>query len=89
MRLLSFLFFNAFCFFFLPCRCTMTWMYNPPQYIKIPMPSEIQSKFPRYNLFIYGEGFYAESLINMGEDIQLDGVPVVFVHGNAGRYKQV
>ena len=53
------------------------------------MPNEIQSKFPRYNLFIYGEGSYAQSLIDMGEDLQLDGVPVVFVHGNAGRYKQV
>ena len=67
----------------------MTWMYQTPQYIKIIMPPEVQSKFPRYNLFIYGEGHYAESLMRMGVNLQLSGIPVVFVHGNAGRYKQV
>ena len=67
----------------------MTWMYELPEYIKVPMPKPVQKRFPKYSLFIYGEGIYATYLKDMEENFDLDGIPVVFVHGNAGRYKQV
>eukprot|EP00111_Clytia_hemisphaerica_P021014 TCONS_00061969-protein len=69
--------------------CTMTWMYEYPKYIPVPMGVEIKNKFPKYNLFVYGEGAYAQHLFGMRDNIQLDGVPALFVHGNSGRYKQV
>ena len=53
------------------------------------MPKPVQKRFPKYSLFIYGEGIYATYLKDMEENFELDGIPVVFVHGNAGRYKQV
>jgi len=67
----------------------MTWMYNVPKYIPVQLSANIRKRFPKYNLFIYGEGYYAQYLFEMGQNIRLDGIPVVFVHGNAGRYKQV
>ena len=67
----------------------MTWMYELPEYIKVPMPKSVQKRFPKYSLFIYGEGIYATYLKDMEENFELDGIPIVFVHGNAGRYKQV
>ncbi|GAB1609061.1 GPI inositol-deacylase-like [Argonauta hians] len=65
--------------------CEMTYMYENPEYIKIPLPTKIISKFPNYNLYVYGEGYYANSL----RSLNLHGVPVLFIHGNAGSYKQV
>ena len=70
-------------------RCDMTWMYEYPKYIPVPMKDEIKNEFPKYNLFVYGEGAYAQRLFGMRDNIQLDGVPALFVHGNSGRYKQV
>lgn len=70
-------------------RCKMTWMYEYPEYLKVKLPSSVQKKFPKYGLFIYGEGSYANYLMSMKGNYKLDGIPVVFVHGNAGRYKQV
>ena len=69
--------------------CTMTWMFEWPVYIKVPMPASTQKKFPKYELFLYGEGWYADQLQRMNGNFKLEGIPVVFVHGNAGRYKQV
>lgn len=69
--------------------CKMTWMYEYPEYLKVKLPSSVQKKFPKYGLFIYGEGSYANYLMSMKGNYKLDGIPVVFVHGNAGRYKQV
>lgn len=67
----------------------MTYMYEYPEYIKVPMNATVQKNFPKYSLFVYGEGSYANYLKEMNSDYKLTGIPVVFVHGNAGRYKQV
>lgn len=67
----------------------MTWMYDYPQYLKVTMNDTVQEDFPKYSLFIYGEATYAEYLVKMKGNYKLEGIPVVFVHGNAGRYKQV
>ncbi|XP_065652591.1 GPI inositol-deacylase isoform X5 [Hydra vulgaris] len=70
-------------------RCGMTWMYEQPEFIKLTMPNVVQHEFAKYSLFIYGEGSYATYLKNMQGKYKLDGVPVLFVHGNGGSYKQV
>lgn len=42
-------------------------------------------KFPQYNLYAYSEGHLTEAARRM----KFNGAPVIFVHGNAGSYKQV
>uniref|UniRef100_A0A224YZM0 GPI inositol-deacylase n=1 Tax=Rhipicephalus zambeziensis TaxID=60191 RepID=A0A224YZM0_9ACAR len=66
-------------------ECEMTYMYELPEYIPIKLSKEIQQKYPRYRLVVYGEGVYARQL-RRGH---LRGVPVLFVPGNAGSYQQV
>ncbi|XP_071964178.1 GPI inositol-deacylase-like isoform X2 [Antedon mediterranea] len=66
--------------------CSMTYMFQYPTYMPVPgIKEEIQNAFPRYGLYLYGEGEYAKKSKNM----KLDGVPVLFIPGNAGSYKQV
>ncbi|CAG2171564.1 unnamed protein product [Oppiella nova] len=83
--------------------CEMTFMFQFPQFVLIPLSNQITLKYPNYNLFAYGEGnqitlkypnynlfaygegHYAETL----RDGHFNGVPVVFVPGNGGSYKQV
>ena len=66
-------------------RCEMTWMFDWPEYIPVPIDAKIQRKFPKYSLAMYGEGQYAEDLKNL----QLyHGVPVLFIPGNAGAMRQ-
>ena len=64
-------------------------MYERPEFMKLTMPASVQREFSKYYLFIYGEGRYAAYLKNMQGNYKLDGIPVLFVHGNAGSYKQV
>ncbi|KAH3871259.1 hypothetical protein DPMN_034454, partial [Dreissena polymorpha] len=66
-------------------KCEMTWMFEMPQYLRVPMSKKIMEKFPNYGLYVYGEGQYAVTLQSM----QMTGVPVLFIPGNAGSYKQV
>ena len=66
-------------------RCDMTWMYEWPEYIKVPLWKGTAKRFPGYALYLYGEGDYAL----VSKDLQLSGIPVLFIPGNAGSYKQV
>lgn len=66
-------------------RCDMTWMYEWPQYIKVPMWKGTAKRFPRYALYLYGEGDYADK----SRGLHLGGIPILFIPGNAGSYKQV
>ncbi|XP_054923769.1 GPI inositol-deacylase [Dermacentor andersoni] len=66
-------------------ECEMTYMFELPEYIPIKLSKEVQQKYPRYRLVVYGEGVYARQL-RRGH---LRGVPVLFVPGNAGSYQQV
>lgn len=63
--------------------CVMTYMY--PTYIPVPMPKNVSTT--RYGLFLYHEGWrkidYADHLK------KVNGVPVLFIPGNGGSYKQV
>lgn len=65
-------------------RCDMTWMYEWPRYIKVPLWKGTTKRFPRYALYLYGEGDYADQ----SRDLKLSGIPVLFIPGNAGSYKQ-
>ncbi|KAL6598084.1 hypothetical protein ACP70R_046505 [Stipagrostis hirtigluma subsp. patula] len=66
-----------------PNGCVMTYMY--PTYIPISTPKNVSSD--RYGLFLYHEGW---KQIDFEEHVRgLSGVPVLFIPGNGGSYKQV
>ncbi|XP_022981213.1 uncharacterized protein LOC111480421 isoform X1 [Cucurbita maxima] len=63
--------------------CTMTYMY--PTYIPISSPVGLSSE--KYGLHLYHEGW---KKIDFKEHLKkLNGVPVLFIPGNGGSYKQV
>lgn len=65
-----------------PSGCIMTYMY--PTYIPISTPQNVSSE--RYGLFLYHEGW---KKIDFKEHLKkLSGVPVLFIPGNGGSYKQ-
>ncbi|XP_068804367.1 GPI inositol-deacylase isoform X1 [Struthio camelus] len=66
-------------------RCSMTYMYEYPEYLKIKLPKKTVRRYPAYELYLYGEGNYAEA----NKNLILTGIPVLFLPGNAGSYKQV
>ncbi|XP_078684049.1 GPI inositol-deacylase-like [Branchiostoma floridae x Branchiostoma belcheri] len=66
-------------------RCEMTYMFEYPEYLPVPLSENVTKSFPRYHLFLYGEGAYARQ----SKNFKLTGVPVLFIPGNAGSYKQV
>uniref|UniRef100_A0A803VI64 GPI inositol-deacylase n=1 Tax=Ficedula albicollis TaxID=59894 RepID=A0A803VI64_FICAL len=66
-------------------RCSMTYMYEYPEYLKIKLPKKTARRYPAYELYLYGEGSYAEE----NKNLLLTGIPVLFLPGNAGSYKQV
>eukprot|EP00795_Rhopilema_esculentum_P007195 gene7194-12865_t len=66
-------------------QCEMTYMFEYPEYLQIDLDPALKKKFPKYSLMIYGEGYYAMDLKNNG----MSGIPVLFIPGNAGSYKQV
>ncbi|XP_070580466.1 GPI inositol-deacylase-like [Ptychodera flava] len=66
--------------------CEMTWMWERPMYLNVPgLPQKVKDKFPQYSLHLYGEGAYAKQ----SESMKLKGIPVLFIPGNAGSYRQV
>ncbi|XP_065526049.1 GPI inositol-deacylase [Lathamus discolor] len=66
-------------------RCSMTYMYEYPEYLKIKLPKKTARRYPAYELYLYGEGNYAKE----NKNLLLTGIPVLFLPGNAGSYKQV
>ncbi|GMP29542.1 hypothetical protein CsSME_00004600 [Camellia sinensis var. sinensis] len=63
--------------------CVMTYMY--PQYIPISSPANVSSS--KYGLYLYHEGW---KKIDFNDHVKkLSGVPVLFIPGNGGSYKQV
>nr|XP_061799533.1 GPI inositol-deacylase-like [Nerophis lumbriciformis] len=66
-------------------RCRMTYMFEYPEYRRVPLPRRVSRMYPAYGLYLYGEGLYAQET----RDLQLYGAPVLFLPGNAGSYKQV
>ena len=63
--------------------CVMTYMY--PTYIPISSPKGVSSV--KYGLYLYHEGW---KKIDFKEHIKkLSGVPVLFIPGHGGSFKQV
>ncbi|XP_062151546.1 GPI inositol-deacylase isoform X6 [Alnus glutinosa] len=63
--------------------CVMTYMY--PTYIPVSSPEGVSSA--KYGLYLYHEGW---KKIDFKEHLKkLSGVPVLFIPGNGGSYKQV
>ncbi|KAL0279676.1 UNVERIFIED_CONTAM: hypothetical protein PYX00_001180 [Menopon gallinae] len=65
-------------------ECEMTYMFEFPQFVEISLPQNVQKEHPRYALFGYAEGGHTERLRKM----KFSGIPVLFVPGNSGSYKQ-
>lgn len=63
--------------------CVMTFMY--PTYIPVPVP--INSTDNKYGLYLYHEGW--KRIDFQLHLVKLSGVPVLFIPGNGGSYKQV
>lgn len=63
--------------------CIMTYMY--PMYIPVPLPSNATAG--KYSLYLYHEGW--KRIDYQLHLVKLSGVPVLFIPGNGGSYKQV
>ena len=63
--------------------CIMTYMY--PTYI--PLPPPLNGTNNKYSLFLYHEGW--KKIDYQLHLVKLSGVPVLFIPGNGGSYKQV
>jgi len=51
---------------------------------RIFLNKHIEEKYPRYELYAYGEGFVTEKLRRK----HFTGIPVLFIPGNAGSPEQ-
>ncbi|XP_034042742.1 GPI inositol-deacylase [Thalassophryne amazonica] len=65
-------------------RCSMTYMFEYPEYRWVTLPRRVSRLYPAYGLYLYGEGLYAQET----RALKLTGAPVLFLPGNAGSYKQ-
>ncbi|XP_066952739.1 GPI inositol-deacylase [Macrobrachium rosenbergii] len=66
-------------------KCLMTYMFEYPQFIPVSFPARIKKLFPHYHLYSYGEGNYSDIL----REGYYAGIPVLFIPGNGGSYRQV
>lgn len=64
--------------------CSMTYMFEYPQFAKIAMLDHVADNFKRYNLYAYSEGHHIDAMRKM----KFSGVPVLFIPGSGGSYKQ-
>ncbi|KAK7502003.1 hypothetical protein BaRGS_00006755 [Batillaria attramentaria] len=65
--------------------CEMTWMWENPKWLDVPLDATVKRLYPWYSLHVYGEGEYAHELSKK----KFSGIPVLFIPGNAGSHKQV
>ena len=65
--------------------CIMTYMYEYPEYEPIKLTEVARQRFPKYRLYVYGEGKYSQK----HKDGKFSGIPVLYIPGNSGSYKQV
>uniref|UniRef100_F6YLE5 GPI inositol-deacylase n=1 Tax=Ciona intestinalis TaxID=7719 RepID=F6YLE5_CIOIN len=65
-------------------KCEMTYMWELPEYYKIPMQGNVSKQFSSYSLYIYGEGAYMKEAMKL----KLDGIPVLFIPGHGGSHQQ-
>ncbi|KAK3089161.1 hypothetical protein FSP39_001388 [Pinctada imbricata] len=58
-------------------KCYMTYMFEMPEYLRIPVFQGKKNPYPKYGLYAYGEG-----------KGNYQGIPVLFIPGNSGSHKQ-
>ncbi|XP_068212872.1 GPI inositol-deacylase [Palaemon carinicauda] len=66
-------------------KCVMTYMFEYPEFIPVSFSAHIKKLFPHYHLYSYGEGNYSDIL----KGGFYAGIPVLFIPGNGGSYRQV
>lgn len=64
-------------------KCEMTYMFESIQFVRIA--NKADAEYGRYGLYAYSEGRLTEKARKM----YFDGIPVLFIPGNAGSHKQV
>lgn len=69
-------------------ECEMTWMYSWPQYQKLNLSLALQTSFPQYSLHLYRETRLKVAPNLDATPLHLQGLPVLFIPGNAGSHKQ-
>lgn len=69
-------------------KCDAIYMY--PSYAKLNgINSYKETRFAnKYHLYLYREQGLDKDPMNSDNEIQIDGIPVLFIPGNAGSYKQ-
>lgn len=69
-------------------NCDAIYMY--PSYAKLNgINSHKETRFAdKYHLYLYREQGLDKDPMNSNDEIQIDGIPVLFIPGNAGSYKQ-
>lgn len=69
-------------------KCDAIYMY--PSYAKLNgINSYKETRFAdKYHLYLYREQGLDKDPMNKDNEIQIDGIPVLFIPGNAGSYKQ-
>ncbi|KAL1117448.1 hypothetical protein AAG570_004774 [Ranatra chinensis] len=65
--------------------CNMTYLFEYPQFVRIPLDDEVAMRHRRYGLYAFAEGSRIEKVRAM----KFDGIPVLFVPGSRGSHKQV
>jgi glycosylphosphatidylinositol deacylase len=75
-------------------ECSMTYMFQPPNLIEIPLDSHIDKQFPFYKLYLYCEGYDCQKLTDSAASnkVKLNkpgNIPILFITGNADSHKQV
>ncbi len=68
--------------------CSMTYMFQDPEFLEIKLPSNIKTQFENYKLYLYCEGsdcakFDKFKFLHQGH------IPVLFITGNSDSHKQV
>ena len=69
-------------------ECEMTWMFSWPQYQKLNLSLALRRSFPQYSLHLYRETRRKVEPDLDSTPLQLLGLPVLFIPGNAGSHKQ-
>jgi glycosylphosphatidylinositol deacylase len=67
--------------------CKMTYMFEYPAYVPVPLEAEVAVRFPKYGLYAYGEG--EGKPVERLKAGKFSGIPVLFIPGNSGSHKQV
>ncbi|CAH0771704.1 unnamed protein product [Bemisia tabaci] len=73
-------------------KCGMTYMYGYPTFVDVPVTRSVSRggwgegrSHENYRLYLYAEGRFVEKV----RHLRLTGIPVLFIPGNGGSYRQV